>query len=63
MIVAGYPAYSNGSAHYGIDICIYDEDGKLDNTRGAPIYAAQDGEVVISKMMAIGILDLETIVL
>ncbi|GEM_PF-2808324 len=49
MIVAGYPAYSNGSAHYGIDICIYDEDGKLDNTRGAPIYAAQDGEVVISK--------------
>lgn len=49
MIVAGYPAYSNGSAHWGIDICIYDDDGKLGNTRGAPIYASQDGEVVISK--------------
>lgn len=43
-ITAGYPAYSNGSAHWGIDIV--KADG---NTRGQPFYAAQGGEVIIAK--------------
>lgn len=43
-ITAGYPAYSNGSPHWGIDIV--KTDG---NTRGQPFYAAQGGEVIIAK--------------
>lgn len=40
---AGYPAYSNGSAHWGIDICAVGG-----NTRGRPFNAAQGGEVIIA---------------
>ncbi|MGN0573794.1 MAG: murein hydrolase activator EnvC family protein [Acutalibacteraceae bacterium] len=43
-ITAGYPAYSDGSPHWGIDIV--KSDG---NTRGEPFYAAQGGEVIIAK--------------
>lgn len=43
-ITAGYPAYSDGSPHWGIDIV--KSDG---NTRGQPFYAAQGGEVIIAK--------------
>ena len=43
-ITAGYPAYSDGSPHWGIDII--KSDG---NTRGQPFYAAQGGEVIIAK--------------
>ncbi len=42
-ITAGYPAYSNGSAHWGIDIC-----AKGGNTRGRAFNAAQGGEVIIA---------------
>ena len=43
-ITAGYPSYSDGSPHWGIDIV--KSDG---NTRGQPFYAAQGGEVIIAK--------------
>lgn len=43
-LTATYPAYSDGSPHWGIDIV--KADG---NTRGAPFYAAQGGEVIIAK--------------
>ncbi len=42
-ITAGYPAYSNGDAHWGIDIVC--SDG---NTNGTPFYAVQGGEVIIA---------------
>ncbi len=40
---AGYPAYSNGSAHWGIDICAVGG-----NSRGRPFNAAQGGKVIIA---------------
>lgn len=43
-LTATYPAYSDGSPHWGIDIV--KADG---NTRGQPFYAAQGGEVIIAK--------------
>lgn len=43
-LTATYPAYSDGSPHWGIDIV--KADG---NTRGEPFYAAQGGEVIIAK--------------
>ncbi len=42
-ITAGYPAYSNGDRHWGIDIVC--SDG---NTNGTPFYAVQGGEVIIA---------------
>lgn len=42
-ITAGYPAYSNGDAHWGIDIVC--SDGK---SNGKPFYAVQGGEVIIA---------------
>ena len=42
-ITAGYPAYSDGSSHWGIDIV--KTDG---TTRGSPFYAAQGGKVIIA---------------
>ena len=42
-ISAGYPAYSNGNAHWGIDIC-----AKGGNTRGRPFNAAQGGKVILA---------------
>lgn len=42
-ITAGYPAYSNGDAHWGIDIVC--SDG---NSNGTPFYAVQGGEVIIA---------------
>ena len=42
-ITAGYPSYSDGSPHWGIDIC-----AKGGNTRGRPFNAAQGGEVIIA---------------
>lgn len=53
-VTAGYPAYSNGSSHWGIDICIVgatggtrDENGNS-YSLGKPFYAAQGGEVIIA---------------
>ncbi len=53
-MTAGYPAYSNGKAHYGIDICVVgatggtrDENGKS-YSLGKPFRAAQGGEVIIA---------------
>ena len=43
-LTATYPAYSDGSPHWGIDIV--KSDG---NTRGQPFRAAQGGEVIIAK--------------
>ena len=42
-ISAGYPAYSDGSPHWGIDIC-----AKGGNSRGRAFNAAQGGEVIIA---------------
>ena len=42
-ITAGYPAYSNGTSHWGIDIV--KTDG---TTKGSPFYAAQGGKVIIA---------------
>lgn len=42
-ITAGYPAYSNGSSHWGIDIV--KTDG---TTKGSPFRAAQGGKVIIA---------------
>lgn len=42
-ITAGYPSYSDGSAHWGIDICAVGG-----NTRGRAFNAAQGGEVIIA---------------
>ena len=42
-VTAGYPAYSNGSAHWGIDICAVGG-----NTRGRAFNAAQGGKVIIA---------------
>lgn len=42
-VSAGYPAYSNGSAHWGIDICAVGG-----NSRGRPFNAAQGGKVMIA---------------
>ena len=53
-MTAGYPAYSNGSAHWGIDICVVgatggtrDENGRS-YSLGKPFRAAQGGEVIIA---------------
>ena len=42
-VSAGYPSYSDGSPHWGIDIC-----AAGGNTRGRPFNAAQGGEVIIA---------------
>ncbi len=44
-IMAGYPSYSNGSAHWGVDIGLYDDNG-CNISRGTSILAARDGIVV-----------------
>ena len=44
-IMAGYPSYSNGSAHWGVDIGLYDEMG-VNISEGTPIYATRDGVVI-----------------
>lgn len=44
-IIAGYPNYSSGGAHMGIDIGIYDESG-CNISEGTLILAAKGGEVV-----------------
>ncbi len=53
-MTAGYPAYSNGKAHWGIDICVVgatggtrDENGRS-YSLGKPFRAAQGGEVIIA---------------
>lgn len=53
-VTAGYPAYSDGSPHWGIDICVIgatggtrDENGKS-YSYGQPYYAAQGGEVILA---------------
>ncbi len=43
-VTAGYPAYSNGDRHMGIDIVRTDV-----TTKGSPFRAAQGGEVIIAK--------------
>lgn len=54
VIVEGYPSYENGAEHWGIDICIVDENGNFRDSNGnslsygKPIYAAQSGEVIIA---------------
>ena len=54
VIVAGYPTYPSGGSHYGIDICICDENGNLRDSNGnslsygMPIYASQSGEVIVA---------------
>ncbi len=45
VIIAGYPSYSDGSPHFGIDICVYDSNGN-NASLGAPIYAVQSGKVI-----------------
>lgn len=44
-LMAGYPSYSNGSAHWGVDIGLYDGNG-CNISRGTAILAARDGVVV-----------------
>ena len=44
-ITAGYPAYSDGSRHGGIDIVVRDENG-ANISNGKNIVAAQGGEVI-----------------
>ncbi len=45
IVTAGYPYYSSGSYHGGVDIALYGESG--DNiTENTHIYAAKDGVVV-----------------
>lgn len=52
MVVSGYPAYSNGAAHHGIDIFVSYGDGRTrdDNgnslSYGKPFRSAQSGTVV-----------------
>ncbi len=53
-MTAGYPSYSNGSPHWGIDICVVgatggtrDENGRS-YSLGKPFRAAQGGEVIIA---------------
>lgn len=46
-ITAGYPAYSDGSPHWGIDIVVRDSNGN-NVSRGKPFYAAQGGEVILA---------------
>lgn len=43
-LTATYPAYSDGSAHWGIDIVRTDV-----TTKGSPFRAAQGGEVILAK--------------
>ena len=43
-IIAGYPRYSSGGAHWGVDIGLYDDGTNV--SRGTPILAACDGVVV-----------------
>lgn len=44
-IIANYPSYSDGSAHWGVDIGLYDENG-CNVSEGTSIYAARDGVVI-----------------
>lgn len=44
-IIAGYPRYSNGGTHWGVDIGLYDDNG-CNISRGTDILAARDGVVV-----------------
>ena len=46
-ITAGYPAYSDGSAHWGIDIVVRDSNGN-NVSLNKPFYAAQGGEVILA---------------
>lgn len=45
IVTAGYPYYSSGASHGGIDIALYDGDG-CNVTENTYILAAQDGVVV-----------------
>lgn len=43
-VIASYPAYSDGSAHWGVDIGLYDDGTNV--SEGTDILAARDGVVV-----------------
>ncbi len=43
-IIASYPSYSDGSAHWGVDIGLYDDGTNV--SEGTDILAARDGVVV-----------------
>ena len=45
IITAGYPYYSSGAAHNGVDIALYNGDGS-NISKNTNIYAAEDGVVV-----------------
>ena len=45
IVTAGYPYYSSGVSHGGVDIALYNEDG-CNVTENTYILAAQDGVVV-----------------
>lgn len=45
IVTAGYPYYSSGESHGGVDIALYNEDG-CNVTKNTYILAAQDGVVV-----------------
>lgn len=45
IVTAGYPYYSSGASHGGVDIALYDENG-CNVTEDTYILAAQDGVVV-----------------
>lgn len=45
IVIANYPAYSDGSAHWGVDIGLYNDNG-CNVSEGTLIHAARDGEVV-----------------
>ncbi len=53
-ITATYPAYRDGSPHWGIDICVCDSNGNTRDSNGKslsygePYYAAQGGEVILA---------------
>lgn len=52
VVVEGYPAYSSGNPHSGIDIFIHDREGNGYDSKGnslsyrSPIHASQSGVVV-----------------
>ena len=45
IITAGYPYYSSGAVHNGVDIALYNGDGS-NISKNTNIYAAEDGVVV-----------------
>ncbi len=53
-VTAGYPSYSDGSPHWGIDICVVGSSGGTRDSNGnsyslgEPFYAAQGGEVILA---------------